>query len=466
MKITYTRLPLSAFSVQAEQDGASFLVSDEFPGQKIFPTPRFWRSLWNLLKVNEGLFDYFSSEEIFTQVSKKEGKKLYRFCLEGHGDHCRMLAMSSLTIVLDAPVKFVAIESVVSDIGREDTVESGYHNGLVHSVGRLDSNPLFQIAKSKVATRKKSRGLSSSLPLEVMESRGISSCFLRRQPVDGLGAGSFCYGVTLGDGFLFFDSIRTKVISSNGTNNVEQFAILRQQVTSDKSTSSQETVYEATLRRIGHASESAASLGEIAEFFRIVDKHEMSISRFDELLAHPFEAFGLASYNALSKTRLARLPTRNTVLDLFEVMALAAAQLPPAGRFQLYRLAGTMISNFYDFEGLLFSDLVGEKTATNNENVIEGPADAAKVAEDDEKSKAKSKAKDTSTSKANKAKAKAKRKAKKKSEDAGEAPRSERDLHAVGSQVEVDLAALEAPRPKNGLRLVVNDEPERKLKIA
>ena len=365
MHISYTNQSLAAFNVQ-RQDGVVTLTSDILPGKSLATSDRFFRSLWKTCKINEKLFRYFSSEEIFAKVVEKEGQKNYRFCIEENDGLYRVLAVS----LPDA--EFISLKSLLDVIQSEDTIDSGYYDGSIFSVCSLyeggdASNPNHGpgARPSKKAPRRAGddpNGGSDPSGVDALfgqlETDGeVRPLILRRFPVDGLGRGRLAFGVTLGDNYLFFDTPKMSYQTDDSSLHRGHFVHQRTSKATGKRTYS---VLQAGALRLRSAAHSALSLGEIASFYRMCDRFEVPVEHFDELLSHPFEAYGLASYNAFSATRLSRLPTKHTVLDLFEVMALAIPSFPVFGRWKVFELAGKILAAYYDFEGTLFGQVAGE----------------------------------------------------------------------------------------------------------
>ena len=396
MRIVYTNQYLSAFTfVRVDDEDSGHLVSSLFPGVRLLISPRFWKGFWRTCKVSEDLFRYFSGEEIFTRVTSTHGSRIYRFCLEVGPSGHRMLGVS-----LPGENK-TSLELVMKNIRATQTLDSGYHDGLVYAVHPLHlaapaprrddavsskhhiphggiphathrAEPL-PVSRVMASTKVEGGGpVDSSVTATHFAAGDPSFLILRRIPIDGIGHGLQTIGVKFGSDFLFFDAPRTT--AKNSTEKLDR-KVFTKRVKSKSMGHLEFSLEDAVVSRLNAAAISAASLAEVAGFYRLCDKADIPIEPFDQRLGHPFESYGLSSYNAFSATRQSRLPTRVTVLELLEVFAAAARQFNPDVRWRLYAMAGATLTSYFDFEGVGFDQVMELATSA----VTQGEVASASV---------------------------------------------------------------------------------------
>lgn len=331
MKIVYTNQPLSAFQMVLLGD-RHVTKSDVFSGKEIICSERFWKSLWKTCKVDEDLFKYFSSEEIFAKVVAKDGQRPYRFCLEEHESHLNLLGIS---LPGDG---FVSLSSLIKTIQSEKVLEAGYHKGMIFSL-----NYLFETGHDQKTGSQKDPN---------WKKYDMTPLIMRLHPIDGLESGKQVFGALIDGNPIFFDASKISTKTKGADLKQAHFT----EVTL-KANMKPLSIEKACYSRLVSARFSAASLREISLFYRLCDKFSMPVEHYDEILSHPFEAYGLSSYNAFSPTRMSRLPTRNTVFDLLSLMSRAALEFPLEGKWKIYEMAGKIITTYYDFEENTFDRL-------------------------------------------------------------------------------------------------------------
>jgi hypothetical protein len=68
----------------------------ELGGERVLPTPRFWKSFFNRFGVNDNVFRYFGPAEVFQRISEKAPDDQVRYCVERKDDaQPRLLAVTS-----------------------------------------------------------------------------------------------------------------------------------------------------------------------------------------------------------------------------------------------------------------------------------------------------------------------------------------------------------------------------------
>ena len=347
MKIVFKTISLSDFTVTS-QDGQLLFTTPDF-SVPVVPSGRFWRSLWKALRIPKKLFDYFSPEEVFLSVRAKGIGHSFHACFEDHGSFVRLMG-------LNAPGKD-DFNKTTSLAAAESSFGSSYHDGQIHYQTNVMETSRYK-TDAKIMKKYSKIGIG-----DWMEKRDITPVGFTACPIDGVGQVNHHYGIRFPSGAVLgfvHPSLGHVGSHCDGGGFLFGFSAKLDNATSDaaaKLTMNPQRVLDS---RLSHASDSAASLAEIATFYNVLTRHGVEIAKYDQILGCPFGGYGLASHGSLAKSRLASLPAKVTVLDLWTVMATAATESPMPVAVKLHRLAGAMLADYFDFEGMTFEAVLGQ----------------------------------------------------------------------------------------------------------
>jgi hypothetical protein len=140
----YTTARLREFSVATRTDlaGRSQVAAIHYDGEPLRASKRFWHSLQLRFGFTPNIFRYFTHAEVFERISTVAANDEVRICIERpqDGGTGTLLAVTNPST---AVAEFGELERL---LGRHDSEEVSYHNGVVRSTHTPRSASPFQIA--------------------------------------------------------------------------------------------------------------------------------------------------------------------------------------------------------------------------------------------------------------------------------------------------------------------------------
>jgi hypothetical protein len=311
----------------------------------VYPTERFFKSLYKKFKINANIFKYFSHEEVFKRLTEKCKTEL-RYCLDvREPEHPTLLAVTG------PQQPYIPFDELCDLLRTYNSQYMSYANGIISSihVPKIPNNVF--INEQECTTR-----------------------FAIYIPVDGYGKPAVYVALQfLQDSELaiaFTPRLRSQLtVGSKG--DTINFALERA-----LSSFNDEDNYAALQNRYRAAADSWASIkeamwlskiliriynnGQMKGVKRIVIGGETGntwddvpiMKTFAEITGNLNREYGLASIDSLSSKKQRALPACCTVFDLLSFAAKVASQhVTPEGKQQLYHFIGHLIQDEYDLEG-------------------------------------------------------------------------------------------------------------------
>ncbi|UUO05299.1 DUF932 domain-containing protein [Blastopirellula sp. J2-11] len=348
----YGNARIKDFQVAAERDqrsGKVHVKSIELQGEKLTPTPRFWRSMFIRFGFSESVFRYFDHGEVFQRIAARTPSDTVRFCVErSEKGNPRLLSVSNPK----RPV--ITHDEVIDLVDRYNGDDVDYSNGMITSTHRPRSGDCtFEIGGDHFKHR-----FVMETPIDGFSQPRIFLSFLRMVCSNGaIGySRAFRSDVSLGK-----DIGHCISRALDSYDNGEGYAALRQ--------------------RFESAQTSWASLHECNSLYKILCKFERSKSFSAESVMPDFhimtgrlhELYGMANLDALSEKRQRILPAKCRIYDLVNFASEVATHHSDAdANRSLQAYIGSLISDEYDMEGTAvesteFADLLlGESAAALN----------------------------------------------------------------------------------------------------
>ncbi|MFI4874786.1 MAG: DUF932 domain-containing protein [Blastopirellula sp. JB062] len=344
----YGHARIKDFHVAAERDprsGKAEVKSIDLNGERLTPTPRFWRSMFIRFGFSESVFRYFDHQEVFQRIAARTPSDTVRYCVErsAHGSR-RLLSVSNPK----RPV--ISHDEVVDLVDRYEGDEIDYADGIITSTHRPRSGDCtFEIGGDRFKHR-----FVMETPIDGFSQPRIFLSFLRMVCSNGaIGySRAFRSDVSLGK-----DIGHCIARALDSYDNGEGYAALRQ--------------------RFESAQSSWASLRECNSLYKILCKHDRDKSfssasvlpDFHQMTGRLHELYGLANLDGLSEKRQRILPAKCRIYDLINFASEVATHYSGGDASRnLQAYIGTLISDEYDMEGTAvetteFADLLLAESA-------------------------------------------------------------------------------------------------------
>lgn len=365
LKVDYLYTNMSEMKViTKEVKGRNGIVRKEASEIEINGEPyrinqRFWDSIMSRFGFSSSMFKYFDYDEVFSRIVERRNTDSIRVCVESRGDRKTILAASS-------PASPIVDYREAFDLFKDYDAESiSYSDGIIttmHTPRISDNSPINgDIFHNK---------FSITTPIDGYGTPNIYLALLRQVCSNGLIAMStgFKTGVNFGKKDDGFRHQLIRVIE--GFNSDEGYAAVR--------------------ARIQSANESAASVREVNNLYKVMVKHITEVTN-DKLTENPDITdfgvwksgtnhkseimkkylaltgdialmYGIANTDALSDKRQASLNAKCSVYDLINFATEVATHHVDTNKRRAFDgWVGTLITNEYDLEGT--KNLIESKTS-------------------------------------------------------------------------------------------------------
>lgn len=318
----------------------------EAEGAPAVATPRFWQSFASKYGISQGIFNYYSHNEVLKRIAKRVPNDKVRYCIERYGPSRRRI------LAIGNPDEPLVEHDELADLLQQRKGRLSYVNGVLSSTHRPRSGDCACRIGGDVFRRR----LEFEAPIDGFGQPRIYTSLLREVCSNGMiGYGrAFRSDVTLGTDATH--SIRRAIDSYDD----------------DKG-------YATLGRRFESAQTSWASLRECLLLTRKLKSSKLKREAKPITLARTLnritgnlnEIYGLANLNALSVKRQRVLPSRCRVYDLMNFASeVATHHAAPSGARILQAFIGTLVSDEYDMEGTAeevtdFNDFFVQAPETN-----------------------------------------------------------------------------------------------------
>lgn len=342
----------------------------------VYPTERFFRSLYKKFKINANIFKYFSHEEVFKRLTEKCKTEL-RYCLE-----VRDPERPTLLAVTSPQQPYIEFDELCDLLRTYNSQHMSYANGILTSihVPKIPNNVFInsQECTTRFAMYIPVDGYEKPavyVALQFLQDSELAIAFtprLRSQLTVG----------TKGDSINF---VLERALSS--FNDEDNYAALqnRYQAAAESWASIKEAMWlSKVLIRIYNN-------GQMKGVKRIVIGGETGntwddvpiMKTFADITGNLNREYGLASIDALSTKKQRALPACCTVFDLLSFAAKVASQhVTPEGKQQLYRFIGHLIHDEYDLEGTVNEYASWKDFTTLNADAAQAKVDMESIYDD------------------------------------------------------------------------------------
>lgn len=313
-------------------------------GRELYPTERFFKSLYKKFKINANIFKFFTHEEVFKRLTEK-CKTEIRYCLEvTDPEKPKLLAVTGIQ------QPYIMFDDLAELLRAYNTQHMSYANGVVMSI-HVPRIPFTTMINGQETTTR----FAIYVPVDGYDKPSV---YVALQFLEGELAIAFSprlrSQLTIGSKGDSINFVLERALSS--FNDEDAYAALQERFTiaADSWASIKEAMWlSKVLIRIYNT-------GQMKGVKRIVIGGETGntwddvpiMKTFATITGNLNREYGLASIDALSVKKQRVLPACCTVFDLLSFAAkVASNHVTPEGKQALYRFIGHIIHEEYDLEG-------------------------------------------------------------------------------------------------------------------